>query len=140
VQQDNWGLAKNEAGFIALYSQQPACWIERYQYTGVELRADSPDNVWICEMVHAAQHGSFGNFVRAILAAPIQCDTLQTVYRSPSLGERRFGWTGPLTIAGREILLHGYPRFSNPYCETELNERRYVIRQGDDEAVMDFSV
>jgi hypothetical protein len=50
-----------------------------------------------------------------------------------------FGWTGPLTVAGQAIPLHGYPRFPNSDCEAELNERRYVIRQGDDEAVIDFS-
>ncbi len=91
-------------------------------------------------MGNDALHGSFENFVRAVLAEPIQCDALRTVYKSPSLGEICFGWTGPLTVAGQAIPLHGYPRFSNPYCETELNERRYVIRHGDDAMAMDLSI
>jgi ribosomal protein S18 acetylase RimI-like enzyme len=140
MQQGNWVLAKKDAGYLALYSQQAARWIEQGLYAGVELRADAPDNIWICEMGNAAQYGSFENFVRAILAAPIRCDALRAVYTSPTVGEICFGWTGPLTVAGREIPLHGYPRFSNPYGETELNERRYVIRQGDKKAVIDFSV
>ena len=50
----------------------------------------------------------------------------------------RFGWTGPLTVAGQEIELHGYPRFDNPYCQAEPGQRRYTIRHGDDELLLEF--
>lgn len=139
VQQGNWVFARKNKGYLALYSQHPARWAEEGTYAGIDLRADSPDNVWICEMGSEATSGSFEAFMNAILAAPVTCGRLQVNYQSPSLGEVRFGWNDPLTVAGQEIQLHGYPRFSNPYCQADINASRYVIRHGDDQLILDFS-
>ena len=62
-----------------------------------------------------------------MVSAPVQCDGLSLRYRSPSIGDVAFGWTGPLIVAGEEIPLHGYRRFDNPYCQAEVGERSYTI-------------
>ena len=43
-------IGRKGSGYIALYSQHPARWPERESSAEVELRADAPDNIWICEM------------------------------------------------------------------------------------------
>jgi hypothetical protein len=139
VQQGHWVIARKEDSFLALYSQHPARWAMQGPYADIELRADAPDNIWICEMGRAGVNGAFEDFTRAILAAPVACDFLRASYASPSQGQIRFGWTGPFTVNGQEISLHNSPRFSNPYCETEIGQLRYRVRYGSDEMVMDFS-
>lgn len=138
VQRGGWTCARRGGGYIALYSQRPARWAEQGPYAGVELRADARDNIWICEMGDERHYPSFERFVEAICAAPVECEALSVRYRSPSLGEVAFGWTGPLSVGGREVPLHGYPRFENPYCSAEFGARRYEVTRADDRLVLDF--
>ncbi len=140
AQHCNWTFAARGPGYVALYSQHPAAWAEQGPYAGVELRANAPDNVWICELGREETAGSFESFIEAILAAPVTGDFLGMVYQSPSVGEMRFGWTGPLTVAGEEIGLHGYPRFDTPYCQAAMGEQRYTVGCEDEQFVMDFSL
>ena len=126
------------SGYIALYSQHPAHWPEDESYRDVELRAEAHDNIWICEMGDAGSYGDFEHFVDAISSAPVHCEGLKVRYHSPSLGEMSFGWTEPLCAGGKQVELHNYPRFDNPYCQAEVGERCYVIMHGDDPLVLDF--
>jgi hypothetical protein len=134
----NWVFARKAQGYIALYSQHAARWAEQGTYAGIDLRAEAADNIWICEMGSAANSGSYENFIALMRAAPVSCSGLNVVYQSPSVGEVRFGWTGPLTVTGQEVALHGYPRFDNPYCQVELGQRRYPIRCGENELLLEF--
>lgn len=134
----NWVFARKEQGYLALYSQHAARWTEQGAYAGIDLRANAPDNIWICEMGNAVSSGSYENFMAAVRAAPVEISGLNVLYQSPALGAVRFGWTGPLTVAGQDIELHGYPRFDNPYCQAEPGLRRYTIRHGDDELLLEF--
>jgi hypothetical protein len=134
-----WTFGRKGSGYIALYSQHPVRWTEQGAYAGVELRAESRDNIWICELGEEGASGSFERFVEAIAAAPVRCDGLSVRYGSPSLGEVAFGWTGPLSVAGQEIALHGYPRFDNPYVRAEIGARRYEVAVADERLVLDFA-
>ncbi len=78
-------------------------------------------------------------FMQAVLGAPAACDFLRVAYQSPSVGEVRFGWTGPLPVAGVAIGPRGYPCFDNPYCQAGFGERRYRVRCGDEQLELDFS-
>jgi hypothetical protein len=130
----HWTFGRKGDGYVALYSQTPARAVGED-----ELRADAPSNVWLCEMGDAARWGSFAAFVDAVSAAPVAHPApLAVVYGSPFQGEVRFGWTGPLTVAGEEVPLSGYPRFDNPYCRTAFGETRYVVRHGGQELTWDF--
>jgi hypothetical protein len=138
AQRGGWTCARKGRGYVGLYSQHPARWAEQGPYAGVELRAEARDNIWICELGDERQHGSFARFVEAFGTAAVECDGLRVRYRSPSLGAVSFGWTGPLTVGGREVPLHDYRRFDNPYCQADLGERRYAIARGDERLELDF--
>jgi hypothetical protein len=139
VQHDHWVFACKGDGFLAFYSQQPACWATQGPYADLELRAEAPDNVWVCEMGRAGVNGNFEDFTRSILAASLSCDFLRVSYASPTLGQVAFGWSGPFTVDGQEISLHNYPLFSNPYCAAEIGQLHYRVCHVDSELVMDFS-
>jgi hypothetical protein len=139
VQKGHWTFGRKGRGFIGLYSQNPARWTEGSSYADVELRAEARDNTWICEMGSAADYASFERFIEAVASAEVQCEGLHVTYGSPTLGEVTFGWTGPLRVGGREIPLHGYPRFDNPYCQADLGSERYVIKHDADQLILDFS-
>ncbi len=138
-QRDHWVFARKGNGYLALYSQYPARWADQGPYAGIELRADAPDNIWICELGRTGVNGSFGAFTQAILEASVTCEGLRVTYASPSQGQVCFGWNDPLTVDGKEIALHGYPRFANPYCEAEIGQVLYTVRHGDETLVLDFS-
>jgi hypothetical protein len=130
----HWTFGRLSDGYLALYSQRPVHWESE-----VELRAEPGDNVWLCEMGAKSDYGGFAAFVDTVTAAPVVCDGLSVVYTSPSQGEVRFGWTGPLTVRGTSIPLRGYPRFDNPYCQAALGERVYTLRRGASHLTWDFS-
>jgi hypothetical protein len=137
-QRGNWAFGRRGSGYIALYSQHPARWAEHGNDIGIELRADSRDNIWICEMGSAHSFAGFEDFVAAVAGAPVECDRLRVRYRSPSVGEVAFGWTGPLSVAGREVELHGYPRFDNPHCQAELGSGSYTVTYGQERLEIDL--
>ncbi len=62
------------------------------------MRADTPDNPWVCELGHSGRWPSFDAFCRAVLAARCDYSDSVTTYASPSLGTMKMGWEGPLTL------------------------------------------
>jgi hypothetical protein len=132
VEREGWILARKGAGYLALYSQHPTRWLDDAEGRAVELRAETPDNVWLCELGEAADWGSFAAFCDAIAAAEVRCQGLEVRYDSPSLGAVRFGWEGPFEVAGRAIALHDSPRFDNPYCRCAFLSPRVTIRRGEE--------
>ena len=138
VQRGNWTCGRKGSGYVALYSQHPTRWVAHEADGEIELRADAPDNIWICEMGDEQQYDSFEQFVEAVCAATVQYTGLHVNYSSPSLGDMSFGWTEPLRVGEQEVQLHNYPRFDNPYCQAEIGARCYTITHGDAQLVLDF--
>jgi hypothetical protein len=52
-------------------------------------------------------------------------------FESPTLGRVETGWGKGLTVAGRPIELHDYPRFDNPYCRVPFGSREALLDFGD---------
>ncbi len=127
-QDANWTLARKNEGYIALYSQNVARWATEGLYKDTELRANARDNIWLCEMGNAKQHGSFAAFVKAINNSEVSCKGLSINYQSPSLGGLSFGWAEDLLVADQAIPLHNYKRFDNPYIQTEFAEMNYEMK------------
>ena len=84
------------------------------------------DNVWITEVGDVGRWGSFDGFVDAVSAAAVgvtdRGDTAEglplgfdVTYASPANGTMGLGWTGPLTVDGTEVALHGEARVDNPF-------------------------
>ncbi len=138
VERDRWVFARKGDGYIALYSQTPLSWHADADGAVVEARADSPDNIWVCEMGRRADWGDFAAFVEAIAASAVACDGRRVRYESPTAGALSFGWSGPLQIAGEEIPLHVYPRFDNSYCRCEFTAPQVRIQRGEDILTLDF--
>ncbi len=95
-------------------------------------------NVWICQMGRKAEDGSFTDFVQAVSAAPLSIQGLNVDYAVPSLGKIKFGWSGPLTLDGKEIPLRGYPRWDNPYLHADFNTQQFDIQYNGKRLFLDF--
>ncbi|MEZ4637923.1 MAG: hypothetical protein R2856_23685 [Caldilineaceae bacterium] len=92
--------AAKDDGYLAFYSQHPVLWRADADGNEIELRADSPSNIWLCELGSVDEWGSFAAFVEAVTAAKIQCGDLSVDYRSPSAGRVELAWNGPLRGTG----------------------------------------
>lgn len=102
----NWTFARLEESYLGLYSQTPASWASEQ-----ELRAETHENLWLCELGDAVAFGNFAGFCDALRAAPLAHPTpFSLQFTSPSLGDLTFGWSEPLTVNHEEIPLHRYPR------------------------------
>ncbi len=139
-----WVFGRKGEGYVALFSLRPARWkppdpemVARMlrPHEGHAGAADTPcdrfagghSNVWICELGHAATHGSFRDFREAIEAARVQGDHHAVAYESPSLGTVATGWDRPLTVGGRAVRTRGYQRFETPYCRSAFGAGAYEI-------------
>jgi len=134
VQRGNWLCLSKDDGFFALYSQHPIRWLQDN-----EVRADAPDNIWLCELGTRQQWGSFSSFVQAVTASTVTCEGLQAYYKSPSQGWFEFGWHGPLRVQGQPVALRGYKRFDSPYCRAEFGDLRMTIRCGEQSHTLDLT-
>jgi hypothetical protein len=138
VEQGNWICARKGNGYLALYSQHPPRWLQDQEGCTVELRADAPDNIWICEMGDRAAWGSFDAFVEAVAEAEVDCQGMEARYVSPSQGAVRFGWEGPFEVGGQAVALHDSPRFDNPYCQCAFGAEQIAIQRGGEALVLDL--
>jgi hypothetical protein len=132
VEREGWIFARRGEGYLALRSQQPYRWqAEPGEDQGREVIAPGKRNVWICELGRRAVDGEFEAFVERIIAAELSFGRLRACYHSPSQGQLEFGWRGPLRRNGREVPLHGHPRYDNPYVQVPFPAERVSIRFGD---------
>lgn len=141
-----WTIGRLGSGYVALYSYRPVEWITydpnviatNGMIKPFDLRANGgPNNVWIVECGSEADWGSFAAFRDAIAAAAVTVMPLGNVeavntsfdvsYASPSKGEIDFGWERPFVVAGTEVPLAIFPRFDNPFAQTEYNTEQATI-------------
>jgi hypothetical protein len=119
-QKGNWTFGRKGDGYIALYSQTPAVWASDGPSANIELRASSPDNVWICEMGNASQSGSFDAFVDKIQESGGSAEGFSVKYQSAAVGCIEFSWTGALNVSGEAIPLDNYPASTIPIARANL--------------------
>ena len=108
VEQSGWVFGRKGDGYVALHSERPTQWRVYDPATEATngfirpfdlVAPGGADNAWIVEVGRAADHGSFGQFVAAITAAPL------TITRS---GARDLGPLR-LTDRGRPAVRHAGP-------------------------------
>jgi hypothetical protein len=63
---------------------------------------------------------------------------LQVTYAALGVGELRFGWTGLLTLDGKEIALHDYPRWDNSYAHVGFGSEQFHIAFKGESLDLDF--
>ena len=134
-----WVFARKGRGYVALRSQQPVTWTPNGVLQGEGLIAQGRRNAWVCQLGREAADGPFSAWCSRIAAAPLAFEDLSVCYQAPGLGEARFAWDGPFTVAGKDIPLQGYARFDNPYCHAEYESARYDISFGGRRLVIDFN-
>ncbi len=133
-----WVFGRKGDGFIALYSRNGYRWQEEGEDAGCELIAPGRKNIWICEMGRAKDDGSFDEFIRRIVAAALSFRGLSVRYHSPSQGEVRFGWRGPLRVNGEKVSVHGYERYGNPCVNAPFPPDEVRVTLGKHSLVLDF--
>lgn len=146
---DGWTLGRKGDGYVALWSWRPTSWRDHdpdVTFTNgltepFDLVAEGgADNVWISEVGDAATWGSFDDFAAAVTSAavtveprPAGADGLpggfDVTYDSPSSGSLAFGTTGPFTVDGDEVALHGDNRFDNPFGTTPFGSPTVTISE-----------
>jgi hypothetical protein len=139
IERGNWLLARTGNGFVALFSQNPTRRPSEGPHVDTEVRADAPDNIWLCELGTRQQWGTFGRFVEAISTSTLTCEGLQVYYKSPSQGWFGFGWHGPLWSEGAAMPLRGYQRFDNPYCQCDFADPHIAMQRGGEQYEIDMS-
>lgn len=149
AQQGNWTFGRKDNGYFALYSHLPTAWDhtqpEVFQNGGLnfDLVADGMPNFWIVECASASDYASFSDFQTAITSASITAtplgdlagdgfdDGFDVVFESPSQGVMTFGFNSPLTVNGQEIQISDYPRYDNPFVQTEFDGTIYRVKDGN---------
>jgi hypothetical protein len=148
VRNGHWTFGRKGNGFVALYSGLMPEWRAhdpKQVFThGLTKDFDlvargSNKNVWVTEVGDTSAYKDFADFQKRVAAAPITVGADQHVsYTSPTQGAIEFGWTGDLTVAGKSFDLHPTDRIKNPFVTVPFEGRRYDIRRGDAQLVLDF--
>ncbi|OPZ25056.1 MAG: hypothetical protein BWZ02_02621 [Lentisphaerae bacterium ADurb.BinA184] len=144
VERAGWCFGRTGGGYVALRPDKPAEWLPPDPRLAAVAGAGQPyewsvrdtDVAWVCELGARQTHGSFEAFVDRIAAARVEGGVERIVYDSPSLGRVEAGWQGGLSVAGRRIAIHDYPRFDNAYCQAPFGVRTIVVRCGGHEEVL----
>jgi hypothetical protein len=145
-----WTVGRKGDGYVALWSWRPTEWRAHDPAATFTNGLTQPfdlvapggaDNAWIVEVGDATSWGSFDAFAATVTGAAVEVTPLgpgpdglpqgfDVAYRSPTEGELRFSTTGPLTVDGAEVPLHGEARFDNPFGTTAFGARQVELRDG----------
>ncbi|HEY2997598.1 MAG TPA: hypothetical protein VGJ43_03435 [Acidimicrobiales bacterium] len=156
-QAGNWTLGRKGDGYVALWSWRPTEWRTHDPTVTFTNGLTQPfdlvapggaDDAWIVQVGDHSRWGSFDAFAAAVTAAPVTATPLgagadglpagfDVAYSSPSEGEIRFSTTGPLTVGGAEVPLHGTDRFANPFGTAAAGAGRIELRDGPATLVLD---
>jgi hypothetical protein len=155
----NWTLGRAGDGYVALWSWRSTAWRTHDPAVTFTNGLTQPfdlvapggaDNAWIVEVGDAARWGSFDAFAEAVAGAPISVTPLgpgpdglpagfDVRYTSPSEGTLSFSSTGPFTVDGGEVPLHGTNRFDNPFGQTAFGESAVEISDGTARLSLDIA-
>ena len=155
AEEDGWIFARKGRAYLALRADRPVTWRREDGEPGPrnEVVAEGRQSAWLCRLGREAEDGSFTAFRSAIAGARLSFGAAggdgaaawaapegRISFEDPALGLAEFGATGPLVVSGREIPLHGYPRYDSPWAKAPfpaeavevdcLGERLTLTREG----------
>jgi len=157
-QAGGWTFGRKGDGFVALWSWRPTEWRTHDPAATFTNGLTQPfdlvapggaHNVWVSEVGDTGRWGSFDAFVDAVAAAPVDVVDLgltpegvsqgfDVTYASPSEGTMTFSWTGPLTVGGAEVPLHGTARIENPFSTVAAGSPTVTIQAEESSLTLDL--
>jgi hypothetical protein len=141
VEREGWIFARRRKAYLALHSQRPYHWqTEPGEDHMREIIAPGRENIWICEIGRQTEDGTFEVFMERISCAPLSFRGSRVIYHSPSQGVLEFGWKGGCTQNGDALPLKNFPRYNNPYCQTDFPSKKIVIRHADHWLELDWDI
>lgn len=137
IRQDgNWIFGRKDDGYIALYSSTLPSLRKDFRGELCDLVANSPFNIWVCEMGSKKNWESFERFVSSIFGSRIVCKDGNVEYDSPSAGLVDFGWDKSFSVDGKDIDMRYKYRYDNPFCKAELDTRKIEISYNGKSLIM----
>ncbi|HXU82235.1 MAG TPA: hypothetical protein VN914_12610, partial [Polyangia bacterium] len=134
----NWTFGRKDHAYVALWSAAMVRWTKDV-FGGEGLEAARRRNAWICQLGRESVDGPFAEWTKKIAAAKLAGTEAAVEYAAPGVGEIAFSWDGPLQVNGREVRLHDYGRFDNPYAKVQWGQGRYEISHAGKRLVLDFA-
>jgi len=133
-----WIFGRAGEGYVGLYSHLPYEWQTEGPDADQEVIALGNRNVWITQLGRESVDGEFTDFVKAVSQSPLDIDGLKVDFDSPGNGLISFGWDASLQVDGESVSLRDYPRWDNPYTQTDFDVRQFLIEFGDESLSLDF--
>lgn len=133
---DQYWEEKDKALFEHVYKADADAMFEKaldYEYV-----AQGHAAVWAVEMGSEAENGSFDEFMRGFKEKGLVGDIHVFTYHSPSFGVMQCGWGKELTVNGRQVNIHNYPRYQLPGCEMAFDAEKIFIDGGEHTLEMQF--
>ncbi len=135
-----WAFGARGDAYIALGCSQGIELVQDGPAALRELRASGHKAAWLCQMGRKADHGSFAQFRKRVLAARFDCDSLSVSYRPLQGDTVTFGWDGPLKVNGEAQPLHSANHYEGPNCVTDgWPATQMVVVHGDQAIQLDFA-
>ncbi len=135
---EGWAFARKDDGYLALTAAQGLTLTERGEQAYRELRSYGRENVWLCQLGRRAEDGDFADFQARALALHVEFAQLAVKFATMRDETLSFGWTGPLSVNGREEAICGFSQFENPYCTVELGASQMELIHGKDALRLHF--
>lgn len=136
---ERWVFARKGDGYLALMSKAGIQQVRRGRSAFRELRSHADRDIWICQMGSRRQDGDFAQFKQRVNAMPLAFGDLSVRCRSIRGDEIAFGWSGPLTVNGKEVDLKNFPQYDSPFCNAPLPATGMTITSGADRLGMDWA-
>jgi len=128
-----WVFARRGAGYLALFSHQPARWTRDGALRGEGLIAPGRRNRWICQLGRAAVDGAFATWCERIATARLSWDDAVGIcYEAPGVGQLSLGWDAPLRLDGSPIAVGGHPRMAGSFASSAYSSAIYRLQYGDE--------
>ncbi len=135
-----WAFAAKGDAYIALGCSKPIALQQDGPVALRELRAAGRETAWLCQMGKRADHGSFADFRKWVLAARFECDGLSVSYRPLGGKMVNFDWNEALCINGEEVPLHQPNHYEGPHCVTDCwPATQMVVAYGGQAIQLDFA-
>lgn len=135
-----WVFAAKGDAYIALGCSRPLTLILDGPAALRELHAAGREAAWLCQMGKRAEHGSFADFRKWVLAARFESNGLSVSYRPLGGKMVNFGWNEALCINGEEVPLHQPNHYEGPHCVTDgWPATQMVVAYGGQAIQLDFA-